>query len=233
MQLASVTGADPGLERELKFVLEEPRAKIALAMLRARCRPDGRYATGVISTIYYDTPWLQLLGEKADSDYQKVKVRLRWYRGPQDQRGSTASFLEIKRRVGALRDKVRLETPLAAAALEGMSLDDPALVSVLDLVPALGLPVPMPLIPALLLRYTRHRFIEPLSGTRVSLDTDITAVRGRKGLFGVGAGGVLPAAVLEVKGQADDLPPALRPLAHLGARRASFSKYALAARAMR
>jgi len=91
----------------------------------------------------------------------------------------------------------------------------------------------MPLMPALLLRYSRHRFVEPISGTRVSLDMDITAVRGRRGLFGAGAGAVLPAAVLEIKGQADDLPRALRPVAHLGTRKASFSKYGMAARALR
>lgn len=233
MQLATAPGADIGLERELKFVVADARAASMLAFLQALCRPDGRHATGLISTIYYDTPWLQLLGEKVDSDYQKLKVRLRWYRGPEAQAGSPQSFLEIKRRIGTFRDKVRFETPLMADALDRMPLEDPALLSVVDLIPSLGIPVPMPLLPALLLRYRRYRFIEPLSGARVSLDTEITAVRGRRGLFGAGAGAVLPTAVLEIKGQAEDLPRALHPLAHLGARRTSFSKYGMAARALR
>jgi VTC domain len=233
MQVATASGADIGLERELKFVVPEARAASMLAFLQALCRPDGRHATGLVSTIYYDTPWLQLLGEKVDSDYQKLKVRLRWYRGPATEAGSPGSFLEIKRRIGTFRDKVRRDTPLMADALDRMTLEDPALLSVVDLIPSLGVPVPMPLLPALLLRYRRYRFIEPVSGTRVSLDTDITAVCGRRGLFGGGAGAGLRTAVLEVKGQAEDLPRALRPLAHLGAHRASFSKYSVAARAMR
>ena len=233
MQLASPTSADAGLERELKFVMAEARATAALGMLRAVCRPDRRHATGVVSTIYYDTPSLQLLGEKYDSDYQKLKVRLRWYRAPEDPTGSTKSFLEVKRRLGALRDKARIETSLSAQALDDMSLEDPALLAVILALPSLGFPVPMPLMPALLLRYRRDRFVEPLSGARVSLDTDIRAVKGKHGLFGAGAGVVLSAAVLEVKGRADDLPSVLRPLAHLGARRASFSKYGMAARAVR
>lgn len=233
MQLGSAAAPDAGLERELKFVLAEARAASMLAFLRALCRPDGRYATSVVSTIYYDTPGLQLLGEKTDSDYQKLKVRLRWYRVPEGQAGSPGSFLEVKRRIGALRDKVRIETPLEAATLDHMSLENPALGSVLELITSLGLSVPMPLMPALLLRYQRHRFVEPISGTRVSLDMNITAVRGRRGLFGSGAGGPLPAAVVEIKGQADDLPRALRPVAHLGTRKASFSKYGMAARALR
>lgn len=233
MHVASATSAAAGLERELKFVVAEARASAMLGMLRATCRPDGRHATGIVSTIYYDTPSLQLLGEKSDSDYQKLKVRLRWYRAPADAAGSTTSFLEVKRRIGALRDKARIETPLAADALDTMSLEDPALVAILDRVLSLGFPLPMPLMPALLLRYQRHRFVEPVSGTRVSLDTGIRAVQARRGLFGAGAGVSLPAAVLEVKGDADDLPRALRPLAHLGARRSSFSKYGMAARAVR
>lgn len=233
MQLRSAAPAAAGLERELKFVLAEARAASMLSLLRALCRPDGRHATGVVSTIYYDTPGLQLLGEKVDSDYEKLKVRLRWYDGAEAHAGSAGSFIEVKRRIGSFREKVRIDTPLQAGRLENMSLEDPDLLSVLDLVRSLRVPVPMPLLPALLLRYKRYRFIEPVSGARVSLDTDVTAVQGRRGLFGTGAGGVLPTAVLEIKGEADELPRALRPLAHLETRKASFSKYAMAARAMR
>ena len=234
MQVAGAMSADAGLERELKFVVAEGRASAMLGFLRATCRPDGLHATGLVSTIYYDTPSLQLLGEKSDSDYQKLKVRLRWYRAPLgSSSGSEKAFLEVKRRIGALRDKARVETHLTADALDRMSLEDPALLSVLDRLPSLGFPVPMPLMPALLLRYQRHRFVEPLSNTRISLDTDIRAVHARRGLFGSGAGASLPTAVLEVKGHADDLPRVLRPLAHLGARRGSFSKYGIAARSVR
>ena len=108
-----------------------------------------------------------------------------------------------------------------------MSLDDPALIQVLELAAPLGIPLPMPLKPVLMLRYSRYRFLEPVSGTRVSLDLDITGVRGPRGPI---HGGTIQAAVMEIKGGVHDLPRALRPLTHLGARRASFSKYGTAAR---
>jgi hypothetical protein len=229
MQRAPVAPAPSGaaLERELKFILPEAQAAGTLTLLRALCRPDPRYRTARVSTIYYDTPGLQLLGEKLDSDYLKLKVRLRWY---ESDRGDATSFLELKSRVGALRHKERVATPLEARWLDTASLEDPALVDVLSLAAPLGRTLPMPLTPAVLVRYTRHRFVDPVSGARVSLDTGIEARCARRGLFHAGAGVNLGAAVLEIKGQSDDLPRALRPLAHLGMRRGSFSKYANAAR---
>jgi hypothetical protein len=227
MRLASAPPAEAGLERELKFVLPEARGAAALALLRALCRPDPKYPSTVVSTIYYDTPAFQLLSEKLDSDYLKLKVRLRWYGPPGPRTGSTTSFLELKKRLGGFRDKTRVETPLQAEWLDNVSLDDPALIRVLDLAAPLGIPLPMPLMPVLMLRYSRYRFLEPVSGTRVSLDLDITGVRGRRGAI---LGGTIPAAVLEIKGEVDDLPRVLRPLVHLGAQRTAFSKYGTASR---
>lgn len=188
-------------------------------------QPQERAAS--VSTIYYDTPSLELLGAKVDSDYLKLKVRLRWYDTAQP--GATA-FLELKTRLGSLRHKIRIPTELPAAWLDDVSMEDPALVRVLHLAQPFGIPLPGPLMPALMLRYCRHRFVELASGARVTLDTAIEVPRAHKGLFHGGAAANLPVAVLEIKGDADDLPPPLRPLLHLGARRGSFSKYGMAAR---
>ena len=229
MTSATALPAPPGavLERELKFVLAEAQATGALGLLRALCRPDPRYRAARVSTIYYDTPGLQLLGEKLDSDFFKLKVRLRWY---ESQDPDAASFLELKSRVGAMRHKARVATPLKGRWLDGASLEDRALIDVLALAQPLGTPLPMPLMPAVVVRYLRHRFIEPISGARVSLDTGIEAPRARRGLFHAGGGVRFDMAVLEIKGQDDELPRSLRPLAHLGIRRAAFSKYGIAAR---
>ncbi|MGH9371248.1 MAG: VTC domain-containing protein [Vicinamibacterales bacterium] len=232
MQLVSsppAAASDAELERELKFLLPGARSASALPLLRLVCRPDPKYPSTIVSTIYYDTPGLQLLSEKLDSDFLKVKVRLRWYAPGPGREGAGASFLEIKSRVGSLRTKARVETPLQAAWLDRASLEARELLDVLELVRPLGITVPAPLMPALLVRYARHRFVEPVSGTRVSLDTDIESPRARRGLFRGAAAARIPGAVLEVKGTTPELPRALRPLVHLGARRASFSKYAVAA----
>lgn len=222
---APVAGA--GLEHELKFVLPAARAEGALGLLRSLCRPDPQYRAAFVSTIYFDTPWLELLAAKVDSDYLKLKVRLRWY---DSTRPDAAAFLELKTRVGSLRHKIRLPTGLSPAWLDGVSMEDPELLRVLDLAEPVGIPLPGPLMPALMLRYKRHRFVELASGARVTLDTDIEVPRAHKGLFHGAAAAALPVAVLEVKGDADDLPPTMRPLLHLGARRGSFSKYGIAAR---
>jgi hypothetical protein len=230
---AVAPAAPPGaLERELKFVLAEGRGALARRLLDALCRPDPLYPAAVVSTIYYDTPDLRLLAEKIDSDYLKTKVRLRWY-GPLEGRGAgEGSFLEVKTRAGSLRTKVRTATPLPARALDDMPLDDPALLDVLRLLLPLGLDVPVMLRPSLLVRYRRYRYVEPISGARVSLDTDIHAPRADPRLLRNSYFVSVPAAVLEIKGETDQMPRALRPLLHLGARRRSFSKFGSASLSM-
>jgi hypothetical protein len=222
---APVAGA--GLEHELKFVLPAARAESALGLLRSLCPPDPQYRAALVSTIYYDTPSLELLAAKVDSDYLKLKVRLRWYDTAQTD---GTAFLELKTRVGSLRHKIRFRTDLRPAWLDVASMEDPALVRVLHLAQPFEIPLPGPLMPALMLRYRRHRFVERVSGARVTLDTGIEVPRAHKGLFHGGAATDLPVAVLEIKGDADDLPYTLRPLLHLGARRGAFSKYGMAAR---
>lgn len=217
------------LERELKYAVPEGKALLARSIVSALCRPDPQFPAAVVSTIYYDTPDLALLSEKINSDYLKTKVRLRWY---SPARGSAGAFLEVKSRVGALRHKVRVQTPLSAATVADLSLDDPALLHVLDLARPLGMALPPRLLPALLLRYERFRFVEPVSRSRISVDTNIEAVRGNPRLVGNAFHQRLPLGVVEIKGSGDDLPRALRPLLHLGARRAAFSKYGAAGVAM-
>jgi hypothetical protein len=212
-------------ERELKLALPEARASIARGMLDALCRPDPMYAAATVSTIYYDTPNLRLLAEKLDSDFLKAKVRLRWYGPVAGGASAGRAFLEVKTREGALRRKARLETPLDADWLDRANLSEPAVTGVVDLARTLGAELPERLVPALLIRYERRRYVEPASGARVSLDCAITVPRCNPALLRPGGPVRLGTCVLEVKGGGDDLPRALRPLAHVGARRASFSKY--------
>ena len=69
----------------------------------------------------------------------------------------------------------------------------------------------------MLIRYRRDRFIEPLSHSRVSLDADIAASAVNPRFLSAADYSPLGTAVLEVKGPADELPPALRALLPLGA----------------
>lgn len=217
------------LERELKFALPEARAALARRMLAALCRPDPVYQAAIVSTIYYDTPDLRFLGEKLDSDFLKTKVRLRWYESIAGEPGPGRAFLEVKTRVGGLRRKARVESQLAGTTVSRAPLNDPELIRVLDLARTLGAELPPLLMPALLVRYERHRFIETISGARVSLDRRIEAPRANPRLLGRAGPVRLGTAVLEVKGAGEDLPRQLLPVARLGVRRTAFSKYAEAA----
>jgi hypothetical protein len=230
-----VTTASPvggsSLERELKYVVPAARAPLARGIVSALCRPDANYPAATVFTIYYDTPDFDLLSEKINSDFHKTKVRLRWY-STAPLPGASGTFLEVKSRVGSLRRKIRVETPFAREALGAMSLQDPRLIAALELIRPLGVAVPARLMPALLLRYERHRFVDPFSGSRISVDAHVEGLRGNPRLLGHVSGVRLPQAVIEVKGAEDTLPRFLDPLIRLGARRESFSKYAAAGVAM-
>ena len=94
------------LDHEVKFVF--PGAMFAVARtILSRSLPAGEpHAASLVETIYFDDRELESLEEKLGSDYLKTKIRLRWY----DH--SPAVWLEVKRRVGSRREKLRL--PVAA-----------------------------------------------------------------------------------------------------------------------
>lgn len=227
MTVAAAAPAIPrsALERELKFTLPASRAPFAARLLAALCRPDPRYAAAVVSTVYYDSPGLCLLAQKLNSDFLKTKVRLRWYSALAGDAGSGSAFIEVKSRVGCLRRKARAETALSGTRLAAAALSDPVFARALDVARTLDGDLPGHLLPAMMVRYERHRFVEPISRARISLDFRIEAPRANRVLFGQGGPVRLGVSVVEVKGAGEELPRALRALAHVGARRASFSKY--------
>ena len=77
----------------------------------------------------------------------------------------------------------------------------------------------------MLIRYRRDRFIEPLSHSRISLDSDIAAAAVNRTFMSVIDATPIGVAVLETKGASDALPLALRPLLQLGLHKRSFSKF--------
>ena len=84
--------------------------------------------------------------------------------------------------------------------------------------------------PAVHLSYRRERFVEPASGLRIALDSEISPLRiagwaaSAPGIRRV-PGNLRSPCLVELKGASRDLPPALAALASLGGRRESFSKY--------
>ena len=213
-------------QTELKFVAPAHRTQMALRMLARNCDPDEKYPIGVVSSIYYDTPNWDLLREKRDSDYLKSKIRLRWYE--QTEAGENcgdSSYAEAKYRVGSRRVKFRIPTNLSGRLLAGTRLDTSLLRQIPDQLAARGAPVPQPILPAFVVRYRRHRFVDRLTGTRICLDYDIRSPRTNPMMLAAPFPCRLPVSVLEVKGTDSTIPLFLRNLLKLGFRKESFSKY--------
>jgi hypothetical protein len=215
---AAALGETP--RHEIKLELNGARANAVAAFLAAQCRSDRDYPGGIVSTIYYDTPSLALLGEKINSDFLKTKVRLRWYDAP----ATGPLFLEVKQKVGQRRFKRRLVVDDRAAALASTPLESTAFSAPLDQLRT-QLALPPRLAPLLQLSYRRRRFVDPGSGTRIALDTDIRVARINRQLLSRFDPSPLRAAVLEAKGSRATTPSFLAPLLGFGCRRAAFSKY--------
>ena len=211
-------------EFELKFVAQRCPEAPVLRWLGRACRVDPEFPASTIFTVYYDTPGLDCLGEKRNSDYLKTKVRLRWYRIA--GRFADTAFLETKSRLGSRREKRRVKLPFTAAWPTRGSLDVPSLRGVPRLLRSEGIAALEGYRPVLLVRYRRRRFVEPRTGIRVSLDTDIRAPAASRARRLFPGPLPLPSTVVECKGQRDHLPESLRALTAFGFRRSSFCKYA-------
>jgi hypothetical protein len=215
--------AEPQLE--LKYLLPQSRAPFAKAWLASVVRPEREYPPALVITTYYDTPRLELLDEKIDSDYLKTKVRVRWY-GPLDRGPATGPvFAECKLREGATRDKQRVVADIRPADLESLPLSAPLWPALVDGLRGEVTHLPADLAPVMQVVYARHRFTDGASA-RVALDTDISveAINPAR-LSCPPRADSLPWAVFEYKGHGVDLPARLAPVTRLGARRFAFSKY--------
>ena len=204
---------------ELKYALHPAARDTVAAYLRQRCRPDPAYPVNEVISLYFDTPDLRCMFEKLNGDRYKTKVRVRWYA---DDRGESPAWVEMKRRSGAARSKVRLATRRSGAEILADRHFEPDRMLVES-----GHLCPRPLAPTLLVRYRRLRFVEPFSGARVCIDSglSVAAPSSPRATRSSNVSG----AVVEVKGRSATLPPALQGLADLGLRRSAFSKYGLAA----
>lgn len=215
------------LDHEVKFALPAAAAPAARALVAGICLPEAPHAASRVATIYFDSRALDAAAEKWASDYRKTKVRLRWYDG------TGPVVLEVKRRVGSRREKLRFATSFDGRTLETGGLAAAAGGEVLALLARRGIPTSADLAPALRLTYDRERFVGPGGRGRISLDTRIAAVERAPWTEGFDldaesagdARSLRDLALVELKGNERELPPALRALEALGAKRRSFSKY--------
>lgn len=215
------------LEHEEKFILPAARSQAALGLLRLGLRPDPQYPRGIVHSVYFDTPDWKHLGEKVGGNFHKSKLRVRWYGSFAEDIPEGGSWVEVKVRLGSARSKLRLPVGPSAELLARTPLTDPMFQSLKSALGELGVPVSGNLRPVFEISYRRHRFVDPLDGDRISLDSGIKVTRVNSRVCHGFLGLTLPMAVIEIKGPGGRLPRVLRRDRRLNLRRSSFSKYEL------
>lgn len=236
--------SEDGLVNERK--LSAPLMLLALARGRidASCRPDPEYPEGVVRSVYFDSPRFDSYEEKANGDFLKAKMRIRWYGGAgEDGDAPVPVFIESKARIGAARRKFRIRasapgawlssTPLSsrewldfarAAVSRSPASDDGELPPVLANVAWT---------PTIRISYSRRRYVCPYTGSRVSIDWDIVADRVNSAAMPCAdAFARIDSVVCEYKtaDAAAEPPPWIEQLYAAGFRQAGFSKYGAAMR---
>ncbi len=212
-------------EHETKFSLPNIRARTLSSWLTTRCQPDPGYSAGIVSSIYFDTKDWKLLREKINSDHLKNKVRLRWYSDCLTGKAEPATFLEVKYKIGSARKKIRIKTDFSAHDILATPLNSPGLLHIPRIGLDHGVVLPISLHPVFQLNYLRHRFVDPLTGARLAVDSNIHISRVNNRMIQGGKPTVLPEAVFELKHARGDLPEWLQQVTALGCRKNSFSKY--------
>jgi hypothetical protein len=226
---------------EQKFFIAPKDVAWARALLRRTCRLDPQFPVGQVNSVYFDTMDLDQHERSTSGDLVKDKVRIRWYGEELDPHrplvGHNAAppvvgrkitvWLELKSRRGFSSTKQRLPLSVLSERLAWQELP-------YGIVPPntltytmarFGFFPPGRILPVITISYFRHRFVEPVTGYRLSIDSNIRSsllIPGR----GCNERGLeLPGAVVEVKSPSPDLPLSLRELVEIGSSWTRLSKY--------
>ena len=209
---------------EIKFLGPSRAEPFVAASLEALCAPDGHFPDNVVHSIYFDSPDLASYAEKANGDYLKTKLRLRWYAEPGERRPRSgrdwSAWLEIKTRAGSRgvkrRKLLRLPGP---SPLEG--LDPEALGAVVQEHAGSSRR------PTCWVSYSRTRLWGPDGVTRLAIDRNLRAEWVARWIPSRWFGAAPPVFVVEVKGDTAAVHPALSTLILRHAQKRALSKYAL------
>lgn len=213
-------------EHETKFVFANARSTIVRQWLAKRCEPDPEFHTGIISSIYFDTRNFKYLHEKLSSDYLKTKVRLRWYNSSETGQLYPPLFLEVKHKIGSARRKLRKLLAQGSEWAVRNQLESQEFHHIRTMLSEYGILINEPLLPVFQITYTRTRYVEPFTGARISVDSDIHVPRCNPIIIPEIKNQRLPDAVFEYKDPTGELPDFMLPIVPLsGCRKSSFSKY--------
>jgi hypothetical protein len=212
---------------EQKYLFKEGQKDVILDWLDCCCIRDPKFYFGTIHSIYYDTPTFDSYYEKRNSDYIKTKVRLRWYKKLQksDIDLKVKCYLEIKRKCGTIRKKERKELLIPSKFLLNKPFLNNKISRISSTVYELNHFPSQVLVPTLLIQYRRYRYIEPKSGSRIALDSNISCDQSNPQYISGLPPVHLDIGILEIKGQHNHLLGSLNPIGNYLFKDA-FSKYA-------
>ena len=214
-----------GMESEIKYVLPAYQLEPALGIIKSRCMEDYAHGDATIYSIYYDSQVFNALYEKVNSDFYKSKARLRWYKNNKTNTLSEFAYAEAKFKLGSQRVKQRAISKLKPIELSEINLQDNKLNQAIQELVEDGVIFDNNLFPTILIQYKRLRFIEPMSSSRISIDSDIQVSKWNERMLPAASCSKLQSAVIEIKGNVTRLPESLEMLSNFGLRKSSFSKY--------
>jgi hypothetical protein len=221
------TNLSPSERFERKFYLPSSAIPFASHLLAHCCPADRRYPRGTIYSIYYDTAELDHYDESEQGSRIRQKVRIRWYDYSPGAE-TVAVFVELKSKNGFAGSKQRKEHTIPAHRLNPSVLRDGPLpyTQICNTLAEFDFYPQHQLYPMILISYRRLRFIEPLTGSRVSLDWTIRSTLINP-LLNRGEGSLsMEGGVIEIKGRSGEIPQTLRSLNLLETDWSRYSKYA-------
>ncbi len=224
-----VSGHDQKWERiERKFFVSPEKALFARNMLSQICLKDKKYPRGVINSLYFDTPDLDQFCKSDDGDYERKKIRIRWYDSTRRESDMFPVYLELKAKRGFASRKQRRKILVPAERLNAIRVDNTIVNMdvILGTLSEFGYFPDDRLQPVILITYERFRFVEILTGARLSFDFKIRSTLTAPQLGHSRAKLMLEGGIIEIKGPSMEIPRSLRTLNTLGIDWTRFSKYA-------
>lgn len=216
-------------EFELKYTFDNMTKTALESWLRVNCKQDPSYPESRVHSIYLETSLAESYQEKANSDFFKTKYRVRWYENRHGQpflEGPTVPvFLENKMKIGSKRLKNRWVVDEDFDNLKTQSLNSTFHSKWYKLFLEFKDEIIPNLHPFIQISYTRKRFIDSITNTRLSLDFDIRVEKTNSILLPPPHRIALPIGVFEVKSKSNCPPQSLAYLTTNLVKKANFSKY--------
>lgn len=140
---------------------------------------------------------------------------------------SRKSYLEIKIKAGSRREKFRYEYIQSGACIENTAVHELNLFEIIKGTNKNGNFISdfFNYLPFIQINYKRHRFIDPLTNSRICIDFDINVSRVNNLIFPGMPMIYLKDCVFEIKGSCEKLPESLSYLRRYGMIKTAFSKY--------